>query len=421
MIAHKSTKQVLWIIFLTIFLDMLGLGILIPVFPMLVVPGSASRIIPATWSIGDGYIMLGWLMAIFPLCQFIFTPILGQLSDHYGRRRILIISICGTVFSYILFAIGIAYQNLPLLFIARAIDGISGGNISTAQAVIGDISPVANRAKNFGLIGVALGLGFVSGPFFGGKLSDPSICSWFDATTPFWFAAVMGIINVILVLTLLPETLPVKSTKRLDITRPIHNIIKAFSLPGISSVIPAIFLFNSGFAFFTTFWGVVLAEKFGFNQSGIGNFFAYTGIMIILGQGLVVRRLSGKVADYKVLYYSLILAGIPISLNYFIPSSHTVWLYYIPPFIALGASLTRAFSSALLTDIAPIQVRGEIMGINASAFALSQVLPSILAGYLAVANATLPILLGGILAILGGSLFIYAFKPSKCLPKSMVK
>lgn len=413
MISHVTQKKILWILFLTIFLDMLGLGILIPVFPMLVVPNSAFRIIPPTWTSGDGYEMLGWLMAAFPLFQFIFTPILGQLSDKYGRRKILIISIIGTVFSYVLFAVGIACKNLPLLFIARIIDGASGGNIAIGQAIIGDISPALNRAKNFGLIGMALGLGFVSGPFFGGKLSDPNLVSWFNATTPFWFAAIMGVINIFLVVTLLPETLTIKSTRRLDITRPFHNIKKAFSIPGISSVITPIFLFNSGFAFFTTFFGVVLAEKFGFNQSGIGNFFAYTGIMIILGQGLVVRKLSGKVADYKVLYYSLIITGIPIVINYFIPSSHTIWLYYLPPFIALGASLTRAFSTALLTDIAPSNIRGEIMGINASAFALSQVLPSILAGYLAVATATLPILIGGILTICGGLFFIYDFKPNK--------
>jgi DHA1 family tetracycline resistance protein-like MFS transporter len=197
--------------------------------------------------------MLGWLMAIFPICQFIFTPILGQFSDKLGRKRILIASILGTAFAYLLFAFGLAIKNLPILFIARMIDGISGANISTAQAIIGDISEPHDRARNFGLIGMALGLGFILGPFFGGKLSDPHAVSWFNSTTPFYFAAAMSIINFILVNIMLPETLHVPSTKKIELTRPLHNIKQAFLIPGIFSVIFPVFLFNTGFAFFTTF------------------------------------------------------------------------------------------------------------------------------------------------------------------------
>ena len=412
--SQKSANKILWIVFLTIFLDMLGLGILIPIFPMLIATHSSFRIIPLSWSNADGCIMLGWLMSVFPIFQFIFTPVLGQLSDKFGRKKILLISICGTAFSYILFAIGLATRNLPLLFAARMIDGISGANISTASAVISDISEPANRAKNFGLIGMALGLGFILGPFLGGKLSDPNIVSWFDSTTPFWFAAFMSLINLILVAKMLPETLKVKINNRIDITKPFNNIKKAFLIPGISSVITPIFLFNLGFGFFTTFFGVVLAEQFAFTQSRIGDFFAYTGIMIVLSQGILVRRLSGKVANSKVLKISLFITGFAVLANYFIPAIHVSWLYYTPPFLAIGTALTRAFSQALLTDIAPENIRGEIMGINSSAFALSQVFPAIIAGYLAAAHAALPILVGGLIIIGGGLYFNLKFKSKTC-------
>ena len=402
-------NKILGVVFLTILLDLLGLGILIPIFPALIEVNSAFRVIPDSWSYAEGFIMLGWLMATFPLLQFVCTPILGQLSDRFGRRTILIFSIIGTALSYLIFAFGIVSKSIVILFIARAIDGMSGANIAVAQAIIGDISPVKDRARNFGLIGVALGLGFIIGPFVGGILSDHTLISWFNPTIPFLFAACMSGVNMLVVLKFLPETVPVKIMKRIDITRPFNNVIKAFSIPHISSIMTSIFLFNSGFAFFTTFWGVVLALKFGFSQSGIGNYFAYTGIMIVLAQGLFVRRLSGKVAEHKVLYYSIILTGLAILVNYLIPSVHVSWLYFTPPFLAIGASLTRSFSVALLTNISPAEIRGEIMGINASTFALSQIFPSVLAGYLAAAHASLPILVGSVCAILGGLIFIYTW------------
>jgi DHA1 family tetracycline resistance protein-like MFS transporter len=410
MIVTATSKKILWIVFLTVFIDMLGVGILAPVFPMLIVSSSPFRVIPSSWSITDGFIMAGWLMAAYPLAQFFCTPILGQLSDKYGRRKILAISISGTTLSYILFAVAIVNKNIPLLFFARIIDGCSGGNISVAQAVIGDISDPKDRARNFGLIGVALGLGFVFGPFVGGKLSDTALVSWFSITTPFIVAAIASAINVLLVINILPETLKISSNKRLNLSRPLTNIINAFSLKQLRSIIPPVFMFNAGFTFFTTFWGVILADQYGFTQGKIGDFFAYMGFTIILAQGLVVRKLSGKVQDYKVLYFSIIGTGCCLVAYYFIPVQRVSWIYCIPPFLAIGVALTKAFSAALITRVTPASIRGEVMGISSSANALAQAIPAILAGYIASYHTMLPVLAGGILTITGGVLFIFLFK-----------
>lgn len=406
----KSKNQILWTIFFTIFLDLFGVGILIPVFPMLVVPGSVFKITPDSWSTFQGFIMAGWLMASYPLAQFIFTPILGQIADKFGRRQVLIISILGTIVSYILFAIAIYLKNIPLLFIARIFDGISGGNISAAQAVIGDISNSNDRAKNFGLVGVSIGIGFVLGPFVGGRLSDSSVISWFSAATPFWFAACLSLINLVMVINLLPETLKDKNTKSIDLARPVQNIMKIFIHKHLSVPILANFLFNAGFSFYTTFWGVILAYHFGYSQGHIGDFYAFVGIMIILAQGLVVRRLSGKIHDYKVLDFSFVLAGFFILSYYFVSKPHVLWIYYLTPFLALFVALSRAFNMALLSRTASNNTRGEIMGINSSATALAQAIPAILAGYIATTHVMLIVVVGGITTILGGIYFRLCYK-----------
>ncbi len=275
-------------VFSTIFIDMLGVGILIPVFPLLVLPHSPYRITPSGWSIADGFILLGWLSAAYPLAQFFAAPILGQLSDRYGRKIVLTVSIIGTSVSYMLFAIGVATKNIPLMFASRIVDGITGGNISVAQAVISDISNPKNRARNFGLVGAAFGLGFIFGPYVGGKLADPHVVSWFSASTAFWFTAILSAINALVVIKFLPETIKKKTTKfKIHILESFTNVIKAFTNSGLRNITPSTFLFNAGFTFFTTFFAIFLAVRFGFTQGNTGDYFAYFGVWTARSEGVV--------------------------------------------------------------------------------------------------------------------------------------
>ncbi len=408
----NSNTKVLLVVFLTIFLDMLGIGILIPVIPLLILKTSIFCIIPDSWSTSQALIMGGWLMAMYPLFQFICAPILGQYSDKFGRRLILLFSISGTAISYLLFAYAIYCKNIPLMFLARSIDGATGGNISVAHSVIGDISEPTKRARNFGIVGMALGSGFIFGPFVGGKLSDSMIVDWFTSYTPFIFASFLCFLNVLLILYFLPETRVVNKAN-IDLARPFINIFRGFSDNGLRNIIPSIFLFNAGFSFFTTFWGVILASKFFYNQSQIGDFFAYFGVMVILAQGVVVRRLSSKITDYKVLRISIIATGLCILAYYFISLDNVLYIYFIPPLMALAIALTKAFSTALLTRITKAEIRGEVMGINSSSNALSGTIPALIAGYLASGYIMYPVLIGGMCTIIGGLLFIYKFRPDR--------
>lgn len=410
----NAHKRVLPIVFLTVFIDMLGFGVLIPVIPQLLGnPESPFYLLPPSVPLSTAYFLLGLLLASFPFAQFLAAPILGQLSDRYGRKKVLAISLTGTCVSYILFAIGLIIGNLPLLFAARLLDGFTGGNISVAQAAIADVTEPKDRAKSFGMIGAAFGLGFILGPFIGGKLSDPAVLSWFDAATPFWFAAILSGINVLSVLIRFPET----------VAHPQHGLAikwhqafmhlkSAFSMRTMRALFASVFLYSSGFGFFVTFLGVFLVARFGYTQGDIGNYFAFVGICIVISQGLVVRALSGKVAEAKILRFSMIGTGLAILLAV---SAHAPWVLFLAAIpMAVANGLTLANSTSLVSRSAGAEIQGEILGINSSLQALSQLFAPLIAGGIASAiSPAAPLYLAAAVCAGAGIFFIATFRKTE--------
>jgi DHA1 family tetracycline resistance protein-like MFS transporter len=403
-------NKILIIIFLTVFIDLLGIGILIPVIPQLFAnPASIEYMLPFGTSINQGYMLLGLLIAVYPIGQFLATPILGQLSDKYGRKKILALSLLGTAISYVVFAFAIITKNIPLLFFSRFFDGITGGNISVAQAMIGDVSKPENRAKNFGMLGAAFGLGFILGPYIGGKLSDPSVMSWFTAATPFYFAAILAGINMLSVFFLVPETNKNLRKERLTWGKSLSNIKKAMEMKGVSTIFLTNFIFFGGFTFFTTFFGVFLIQKFNFTQGNIGDFFAYVGIWGVFTQAVLTRAFAKRFTEPAIIRYSLIGAGVMV-LTYFLPT-HAWQLFLIPPFFSVCTGLTMANMNSLLSKASPADQRGEIMGISSSVQALAQAIPAILSGFIAASLApTTPLVIASILIICSGLAFRFLYK-----------
>lgn len=405
-----KSKSILPIVLLIVFLDLLGVGILIPVLPQLFVnPYSADYVLTPDLA-SQALILFGFLSAVYPFFQFLAAPILGQLSDKFGRKPILAFSLAGTALGYVLFALGILTKNLPLLFAARALDGFTGGNISVAQASLADITEPKDRAKTFGLIGMAFGLGFILGPYLGGKLADPTIVSWFSATTPFWFTAILSALNVILVMFLFPEThQTIEREKKIKIGQAFTNIKKAFTIPGLSSIFATNFLFTGGFTFFTTFFGVFLISKFAFTEGNIGDFFAYVGLWIAITQGLITRNIANRFSEDSVLKVSFIMTGIAVFL-YFLPTQ--AWqLLLVTPLFAIFNGLTQANSSGLISRSANKEIQGEVLGINSSVAALAQAIPPVLSGYIATSlDATTPILVSGIVMAIAGVFFVVTYQ-----------
>jgi MFS transporter, DHA1 family, tetracycline resistance protein len=406
-IYMNSKKFSIGTIFFTVFLDLLGLGIIIPILPALLLD-PIKGILPMTYTFSTRTILYGFLIAAYPLAQFFGAPILGSLADQRGRKKILLLSLIGTVVGYAIFILGILTANIYLLFLGRIVDGFTGGNISIAQSAIADVSTEETKSRNFGLVGMAFGLGFIIGPYIGGKLSDSSIVSWFSYATPFYLTIALATINVGLVIRNFPETLITKATIQINAFTGFTNIKKAFSYKNLRVMFLVVFLLTVGFNFFTQFFQVFLYGKFKFTQSQAGDFFAYMGLWIAISQGAVLRPLSKRFQPSKILSYSIILLA--ICFPFLLIPQDRAWLYIIVPFIAIFQGLTQPNGTAIISNLVTRDKQGEILGINQSISSLAQAIPPIIAGFVTSVNINLPTWFAAAATLLAWFLFKSFFK-----------
>jgi MFS transporter, DHA1 family, tetracycline resistance protein len=365
------------LVLLTVFIDVIGIGIIIPVLPFYVEGFGASAFVVTA------------LFAVYSFCSLLSAPVIGVLSDKYGRRPMLIVSILSTSVGWFVFA---AAPSILFLFIGRIIDGLAAGNLPIAQSYFSDLAKdEKERTHNLGLIGMIFGVAFIIGPFLGGVLGAIS------HSFPFWFAGGLALFNAILALFLLPETHHIRSERKVSIN-PFVPLGRAVRNIDLRSNYLAWFLFGIAIASYQSIFTLFVNKAFGLTESSVGLIFAATGVVIALNQGVAMKHFwLKKFREPELELWSLPIYGIGFVLLSF---------RNLPIFV-LGLIVTT-FGQAILRVVMTSQIaakakpaeRGEAMGVLSSVTSLSMVLGPLIGGILFGFNMNYPFWSGGFFLLL---------------------
>lgn len=405
----SSSRKTLGAVFSVVLLDLLGFGIVVPVIAPLFVSETATFGIGLATSTRE--IMLGCMIAIYPLMQFFSAPFLGALADRYGRRKLLMACLAATVLDYILCAIAIATHQFWLLLVSRAIAGFLGGNIAIARAVIADVSTEATKAKNFGIIGIAVGIGFIIGPFLGSLFSDSSLVSWFTFATPFWLSALLAAGSLVVVWLHLPETLKHPITQKITLLTGPRHIAHAFRLPLLRSLFTTAFLQLFGFAIYTQFFQVFFIERFNPSQLDIGLAIGYIGVLVVLAQGILNPLCVRSVGERRLVIWAL--AALTVSIAGVAVAHSEGLLFAYLGISALASGFIYPNITALVSNSAAATNQGEIMGLYQSIESLAQAIGPFIAGFVAAYGESVPLFLAAASIALAWFVCTALFKQSQ--------
>ena len=356
-------KKRLFSILLVVFIDLLGFSLILPLLPYYAETFSASKF------------QTGLLIAVYALMQLIGAPILGRLSDRFGRRPVLLISIFGTFLGFLL--LGFA-NTLWVLFAARILDGITGGNLSVAQAYISDVTDAQNRAKGLGLIGAAFGIGFIIGPVTGGLLSQ------FGYNVPAFVAAGLALINLILIYAWLPESLTAEKRQQLgEQKKPavtLGALVAALKRPFTGSLLITRFFFGLAFAIFQSIFSLYALAKFNLSARDTGFVLTYVGVLSVIVQGFLVGHLTARFREDILITTSVALMAVSL-LGWALAPSVFWLLVVLTPTSLSGGILNTLLSSTLTKAVAPQEI-GGILGLSTSVESSTRIIAPILGGAL---------------------------------------
>ena len=340
---------------------MLGASILIPVVPYIVRVYRPDAM------------TVGWLSLSYSAAQFLATPVLGAFSDRVGRRPVLLISILGSAFGYFLFGWA---GSLWVLFASRILDGFTGGNISTAQAYIADRSKPEDRAKNFGMIGAAFGLGFILGPAFGGALSKISL------QAPAYAAGIVSVITFLTALFFLPESLPLEKRQAVPFAlrqlNPLGHIVGPLKRPVLRWLLPGYFALAFAMSGLTSNFAVYTLNRYGLTASQNALILVWLGVVSVVIQGFVVRKMLPRVGENRLASEALILSVVGYAALAWSPAAW--WLFPAIGIIAVGNGLGGPAMQGLLSRQAAAHEQGTLLGVSASLSSLARVGGPLFAG-----------------------------------------
>lgn len=378
-------------IFITLLIDITGWGIIIPVIPKLI-----EELIQGDISEAAKY--GGWLTFAYAFTQFLFAPIIGSLSDKYGRRPIILLSLLGFSLDYLLLAFS---PTITWLFIGRIIAGITGASITTASAYIADVSTPENRAKNFGMIGAAFGLGFIIGPVIGGLLGQ------YGSRVPFYAAAVLCMLNFLYGAFILPESLPKKHRRDFDIKRanPIGALINLKKYPKLIGLIAATFLLYVASHAVQSNWAYFTMYQFKWDEKTVGISLGVIGLFVGIVQGGLIRWINPKLGNERSIYIGMALYTIGMLL---FASATEGWMMFafLAPY-CLGGIAGPALQAVISTQVQPNE-QGEIQGTLTSLMSASAIIgpPMMSSIFYYFTHKEAPFVFPGAPFVLGGILML---------------
>ncbi|MEM0938206.1 MAG: TCR/Tet family MFS transporter [Bacteroidota bacterium] len=341
----QNKKAALGFIFVTVLIDLVGIGLIIPIVPELIIELTHK-------SVSEAAFIGGLLTATYAIMQFIFAPILGGLSDKLGRRPVLLIALLGLGLDYLVIVFA---PSLAWLFIARTISGICGSSMTVANAYIADISQDADRAKNFGLIGAAFGLGFIIGPAIGGFLGE------MGTRMPFLAAAVLSLLNWVYGYIMIPESLLIENRRSFEWKRanPLGTVKNIFKYEVLVGLILCLFLVYIASFSVQGNWSFYTAEKFNWNPKDIGFSLTFVGVMVALVQGLTLGPIVKKIGEVNAVYLGLFFNLVGL-LSFSVATKS--WMAYaiIVPYAFSG--LTGPAMQSIMTAQIPKNAQGELQG-----------------------------------------------------------
>jgi DHA1 family tetracycline resistance protein-like MFS transporter len=362
-----ARKPALSFIFVTLLIDVIGFGIIIPVIPKLIMELTGG-------GMSDASVYGGWLMFAFAAMQFIFSPILGGLSDQFGRRPVILISLFGFGLDYILVALA---PSIGWLFVGRIFAGITGASFTAASAYIADVSTPEKRAQNFGMIGAAFGLGFIIGPVIGGILGQ------YGARVPFFAAAGVTLLNWLYGYFVLPESLSKENRRSFDWKRanPIGSLMHLRKYPVISGlVISLVCIYVAAHAVQST-WSYFTMEKLKWDEAMVGYSLGVVGILVSLVQGLLIRYTTPLFGPKKSVYIGLALYTFGLILFAFASQSWLMFVFLVP--YCLGGVAGPALQ-ALMSNQVPANEQGELQGALTSLISVTSIVgPPLMTGLFA--------------------------------------
>ncbi|WP_310381721.1 TCR/Tet family MFS transporter [Flavobacterium sp.] len=399
----KDKKQAaVGFIFITMLIDITGWGIIIPVIPKLI-----QELINGDISEASKY--GGWLTFAYAITQFVFAPIVGSLSDKFGRRPIILISLFGFSLDYLLLAFS---PTITWLFVGRIIAGITGASLTTASAYIADVSTPENRAKNFGMIGAAFGLGFIIGPVIGGLLGQ------FGSRVPFYAAAILCMVNFIYGYFILPESLSKKNRRDFDIKRanPIGAFLNLKKHPSLMGLMVAVFSLYVASHAIQGNWSYFTMYKFQWDEKMVGISLGVIGLLVGIVQGGLIRWINPILGNQKSIYLGMALYTIGMFLFATANQGWMMFVFLIP--YCLGGIAGPAMQSIISSKV-PASEQGEIQGTMTSLMSASAIVgPPLMTSVFYFFThkdapfqfAGAPFVLGGILMLFSTVVAYYSFK-----------